>query len=177
MDGDEKEIVSLQKTEDLEPRVAQLYAMLEKVREKLHKRVSDLSTEALDYTPNAERIESIGTLLLHIAAVEWSWIFEDLGGLEMDYEKWKHAFALREGIPQIEKKSLQFYLERLEEVREEVLERISLMTDNELNHLVELNHAAVSIEWILFHIVEHEAMHIGQISMLKRLMPEEYLEP
>lgn len=169
MDGEEKAIISLQKTEHLEPRVAQMYGMLEKVREKLLKRVEDLTLSELDFTPDEENIETIGTLLLHIAAVEWSWIFEDIDGLEMDYEKWRVAFALREKIPQTKGQKLKFYLARLIEVRDEVLKRISTLTDSELGHLVELDHAAVSIEWILFHIIEHEAMHIGQISMLKRL--------
>ena len=82
---------------------------------------------------------------------------------------WKHAFSLREEIPQIKGKKVQFYIKRLAEVRKEVLERISDLTDSHLGHLVELDHAAVSIEWILYHIIEHEAIHIGQISMLKRL--------
>jgi uncharacterized damage-inducible protein DinB len=133
------------------------------------KRVDGLTKKELDFTPDEENIESIGTLLLHIAAVEWSWIFEDMDNLEMDYEKWKHAFPLREKIPQLKGKGLKFYTERLDEVREEVNERISELSDSELGHLVELDQAVVSIEWILFHIIEHEAMHIGQISMLKRL--------
>ncbi len=169
MDGEEKTIISLEMTEELEPRIAQLYAMLQKVREKLLKRIDGLTKKELDYTPDEKSVETIGTLLLHIAAVEWSWIFEDMDGLEMDYEKWKHAFSLREDIPQIKGQGLQFYIEQLAEVREEVLKRLSDMTDSQLSHLVELNQAVVSIEWILFHIIEHEAMHIGQISMLKRM--------
>ncbi|MFW9849553.1 MAG: DinB family protein [Candidatus Thorarchaeota archaeon] len=169
MDGEEKEIVSLQKSENLEPRITQMYGMLEKVRERLLKRIEGLTQKELDFTPNEENIESIGTLLLHIAGVEWSWIFEDMDHQEMDYEKWKHAFAVREGIPQLKGKKLKFYTDRLSEVREEVLERISELSDSELDHLIELDQAAVSIEWILFHIIEHEAMHIGQISMLTRL--------
>ncbi len=169
MDGEEKEVISLQKTEDLEPRLAQMYGMLQKVREKLLERIEGLTQKELDFTPNEESIETIGTLLLHVAGVEWSWIFEDIDHLGMDYEKWKHAFALREGIPQIKGMKVKFYTDRLSEVREEVLERISEFSDSELDHLIELDQAAVSIEWILFHIIEHEAMHIGQISMLKRL--------
>ena len=169
MDGDEKTVISLEMDEGLDPRLAQISAMLQKVREKLLKRIAGLTKKELDYTPDESSVETIGTLLLHIAAVEWSWIFEDMDGLEMDYEKWKFAFPLREDIPQIKGKGLKFYIDRLTEVREEVLERISELSDNELGHLIELDQAVVSIEWILFHIVEHEAMHIGQISVLKRL--------
>lgn len=28
-----------------------------------------------------------------------------------------------------------------------------------------------SIDWILFHLVEHEAHHTGQVELLRRLLP------
>lgn len=169
MDGDEKRIIVLNRSEDLSPSVALWFSMMDKVRSRLLKQVDGLSIEELDFTPDDKSVETIGTLILHIAAVEWSWIFEDIDGVEMDYEKWKHAFALREDIPQQKGKKLKFYLDQLESVRSDVLKRLSEFNDSELHHLVDIGAAVVSIEWILFHIIEHEAMHIGQISMLKRL--------
>ena len=136
---------------------------------RLLKRIDGLTKKELDFTPYDDRIESIGTLLLHIAAIEWSWIFEDIDRQEMDYEEWKHAFVLREGIPQLKSKKLKFYMDKLEDVRKDVFNRLTTITDSELDHLINIGEAAVSIEWILFHIIEHEIMHIGQISLLKRL--------
>ena len=144
--------------------------MMARVRSRLLRVVEGLTDEEIDYSPDMERIETIGTLLLHIAAVEWSWIFEDIDGKEMDYEKWKHAFALREeNLPQLTKQGLQFYIDRLLEVRSEVFVRLRNLDDSNLHILVDVGSAEVSIEWVLFHILEHEAMHIGQISILKRL--------
>ncbi len=165
----EKSIITLERTDDLSPRVAFLYSMLEKVRERLLKRVKGLRIKDLDYTPDEKNVESIGTLLLHIAAIEWSWIYEDMDGQEMDYEEWKLAFSLREEIPQIKGRKLKFYLDKLDHVRQQVKERLTRIDDTELDLLVDIGHAAVSIEWILFHLIEHEAMHIGQISVLQRL--------
>ncbi|MFX1367186.1 MAG: DinB family protein [Promethearchaeota archaeon] len=165
----EKSIIALERTDDLSPRAAFLYSMLEKVRERLLKRVKGLRIKDLDYTPDEKNVESIGTLLLHIAAIEWSWIFEDMDGQEMDYEEWKLAFSLREEIPQIKGKKLKFYLDKLDHVRQQVKERLARIDDTEMDLLVDIGHAAVSIEWILFHLIEHEAMHIGQISVLQRL--------
>ena len=165
----EKSFIALERTDDLSPRIAFLYSMMEKVRERLLNRVKGLTIKDLDYTPDEKNIESIGTLLLHIAAVEWSWIFEDMDGQEMDYEEWKLAFSLREEIPQIKGKKLKFYLDKLDLVRQDVKDRLTRIEDSELDHLVDVGHAAVSIEWILFHLIEHEAMHVGQMSMLRRL--------
>ena len=90
----------------------------------------------------------------------------------MDYEEWKHAFALREEIPQLKGKKLKFYTDKLSQVRGDVHNRLTLLTESELDHLIDIGEAAVSIEWILFHIIEHEIMHIGQISLLKRLQEQ-----
>lgn len=41
------------------------------------------------------------------------------------------------------------------------------MNDNELNRLTEGEDTAVSIQWILLHLVEHEALHVDQDALLK----------
>lgn len=164
-----KRKIILEKDKELTSRVAALYSMMEKVRDRLLRRIESLSDVDFDYSPLGRQIETIGTLLLHIAAVEWSWIFEDIGDTAMDYEKWKHAFALREDIDQLTGQDKQFYLDRLSEVREEVYAWLKQIDDEKLDELIALGDAKVSIEWILFHLIEHEAMHIGQISILSRM--------
>jgi uncharacterized damage-inducible protein DinB len=170
MQDDKRAVVRLERPSELAPRVADYYAMMEKTREKLIRTVQGLETKQIDFTPTPDRIESIGTLLFHIAAVEWAWIFQDIGGQEMDYELWKHGFALREGIPQIRGNDISFYLERLNKVRDAVFNRLKSFSDNQLGNLVEVDDDIVSVEWILFHLIEHEAIHIGQASVLLRLM-------
>ena len=146
-----------------------LLAQLKQVRERLLEVISGINSDILDFTPDEKNIETIGTLLLHIAAVEWSWIFEDIFGLEMDFEKWKYAFPLRKSVnlPQLKGKSKLFYLNRLNEVRTRMIERLKEISD--FNQLVASENNRYSIEWILFHLIEHESIHIGQISLLKRL--------
>ena len=109
------------------PRLAKLILMLNNVRESLLRELKDVSQEALDYTPNMKKIETIGTLLLHIAGVEWSWIFEDIHKMDMDFEEWKYSFALRQNLdpPQLTGKSLGFYLDKLNEVRKSVIESLA----------------------------------------------------
>ncbi len=169
MSEESKDLITLDRRGDLSPRVALLFSMMVRTRGRLLRVVEDLTDSEIDYSPDMKKIETIGTLLLHIAAVEWSWIFEDIDGEEMDYEKWKHAFALREEIPQLTKQGLQFYIDRLIEVRSDVFARLRNLDDSKLHKLVDVGSAEVSIEWILFHLLEHEALHIGQISLLSRL--------
>ena len=169
MSGNIKRTIELTRKKELTPRVGLLFSMMEKAREKLLDRVEDLTLEEMDYSPAGRRVETIGTLLLHIAAVEWSWIFEDIGDTAMDYEKWKHAFPLREDIDQLTKQGKEFYIKRLAKVRSEVFNWLKSIDDKELDRLIPLGDTDVSIEWILFHLIEHEAIHVGQISILSRM--------
>lgn len=168
----------LKNYEELTPRVSYYYSMLQEVRERLLSIIDDLAEEILDFTPDERNFETIGTLLLHIAAIEWSWVFEDIDGLEMDYDKFKHAFALRldVDIPQLKGKKKQFYLNQLKEVREEVFQRLTDFSDEDLDNIVGSNSDKFSIEWVLFHILEHETMHIGQILLLRRLYAKQIFE-
>ncbi|MFW9787587.1 MAG: DinB family protein [Candidatus Thorarchaeota archaeon] len=169
MSEETKQIVTLERDNELSPRIALFYAMLERTRGRLVRRVETLSKETLDFSPDRKSVESIGTLLIHIAAIEYSWILEDIAGKEMEYEKWKYAFSLRENIDQITGESVEFYLSRLKEVREEVFDFLKTLSDENLDSIIDVDSEKVSIEWILFHLIEHEAMHIGQISVLRRL--------
>jgi uncharacterized damage-inducible protein DinB len=171
MNNNQEKIFKLDKSTDLSPRVATWYAIMKDSRKYLIEIIESLDEKALDFTPHEERIETIGTLLMHIAGVEWSWIFEDIDGIEMDFERFKYGFALRPSvnIPQIKGKSKQFYLGELKEVREQVYERLCKLKDEELEEMVGSDEQRYSIEWILFHIAEHEMMHIGQILLLRRM--------
>ncbi|MFW9805895.1 MAG: DinB family protein [Candidatus Thorarchaeota archaeon] len=168
MTEDDEQIL-LDRNSELSPRVALLFSMLERTRRSLRRRVEDLSKDVLDFSPEPKKVETIGTLLLHIAAVEWGWIFEDIAGKEMEYEKWKYGFPLRENINQIKGEDVEFYLSKLEEVRQDVFNFLKTLSDKDLDSIIEVDSEKVSIEWILFHLIEHEAMHIGQISVLNRL--------
>ena len=161
----------LSKDSNLTRSLAILESQMEEVRNNLLKQIEKISEEKIDYSPDEHEIETIGTLLLHIAAVEWSWIFEDIDGREMDYEEWKYAFPLRPSvnIPQLKGKDKRYYLEKLHQVRDNVKKRMYEMTDEDLERTVMSGGDSFTIEWVFHHLIEHESLHLGQIQLLSRL--------
>lgn len=156
----------------MEPRIASYLGMFNENRNRLNRILEDVSDEMLDFTPNPENVESIGTLLLHIAAVEWGWIFGDIDGVRTERpDVWKHGFHFwLDDTEQITGKSLQYYLDELSRVRELIQERMMKMTtDDDLLRVIESEGESHEVEYILFHLINHEAQHFGQISLLKRL--------
>jgi uncharacterized damage-inducible protein DinB len=168
-------LFTLVKDRDLSPRVALWFSMMQDVHKWLLQMIESLSDEEIDYTPDERKIETIGTLLPHIAGVEWGWIFGDIDGKEVEHEKWKHAFALSPDVdvPQLKGQGKEFYLNRLSEVRDEVYQRLNRMQNDDLDKLVTSEGKKFSIEWILYHLIEHEAIHVGQISVLSRMFRKE----
>lgn len=157
--------------EKLSPKVAVVYAMLFETRNQLLREISDLTQEQLDYSPNITKVETIGTLLFHIAAIEFSWFFEDIYGEEFKEEEWKYALALRYNFepPQLKNKPLSFYMEKLQKLRERVYITLQQWKDVDLNQPVKSDDYYYTKIWILHHIQQHESHHIGQINFLKRL--------
>ncbi|MHA2101387.1 MAG: DinB family protein, partial [Candidatus Kariarchaeaceae archaeon] len=92
-----------------------LFGQLEETRQRLLSLVEKIPEDIIDKTPNLENIESIATLLDHIAAIEWSWIFEDIDGKHMVEEKCKYAFATRSwsAVKQRTGMGKKYYVDRL----------------------------------------------------------------
>lgn len=161
------------------PGVGRWAAQLAETRRNLLAPVAGLSPAQLAWHPDPET-ESIGIQLLHVAAVEWSWVFEEiLGRHGDDYDGWEEAIPIRLGLPQVGGRPLASFTERLDRVRGEVLEALRGLTDDDLGRLVagvpddgkEPGARLYAIDWILFHLVEHEAHHAGQVELLARLLP------
>ena len=151
--------------------------MLEDVRARTKKYVEGLTQAQLEWFPNA-KVESIGTLLVHIAAVELSWIQEDIKRDQMG-EEWKAGFPIRFDIPQISDEPLEYFIGLLDSTRAVTRDVLAGLTDRDLaREVVSLDDEdnpdapRYTIEWILYHLVEHEAHHKGQIAVMKRMLPE-----
>ena len=165
------------------PGIGRYVAQLTETRGELLAPVVGLTPEQLAWHP-IDDAESIGTQLLHVAAIEWSWFFQDIFGRpDADYDGWEEAFPLRVGIPQVTGKPLAYFTDRLERVRSEVLVAMRDLTDDDLLRLVgegepdedeEPRARLYSIDWVLFHLVQHEAHHAGQVELLRRLLPDEH---
>jgi uncharacterized damage-inducible protein DinB len=150
----------------------------EMLRAELREIVSDLSDEELAsrISPGAHQI---GGLILHIGEAESGWIHAIIAGKELDEEakKFAHWYDTTETDFAEKGYSARDCIERVDKIGELSREILAKFTDEDLERLFGYERssgerAEVSLRWVLHHLIDHEANHKGQISMLKRLLRE-----
>jgi uncharacterized damage-inducible protein DinB len=160
------------------PQIGTLVSMLTWMRPAVTGPVKGITQANLDYLFDANA-NSIGALLLHLAATETLYQLMTFDGLDFDHfpkvwkERWDAAMNLGDaGRKTIKGHDLDFYLSNLQEVREKSLAEFKkrddawLMTVDQKWGWGPTNNYC---KW--FHVCEHESHHAGQIDLLLKRLP------
>jgi uncharacterized damage-inducible protein DinB len=160
------------------PQIGTLISMLDWMRNVVYGSVRNLSTAQLDYLHD-EKSNSIGAMLLHLAATERYYQLHTFDGLKWD--TWSEALKKQWDVPMklgpeartaIRGHSLDYYLNTLKEVRATTLQELGKRDDKWL--------MAVDKDWFWgptnayckwFHVCEHESNHNGQIKWIVGRLP------
>ncbi|WP_396953649.1 DinB family protein [Neobacillus sp. MER 74] len=145
---------------------------LEDVRRTLLTELTGISQTILD-TKIDER-QTIGSLLYHIALIEADWLYEEVLVTEWDPEilsmfPFEHRSA-DGSLAHVEGQSLEEHFYRLNKVREVFLSHFQSMDLTDWRKPRVLEPYDVTPEWVVYHLIEHESHHRGQIfQMLRKL--------
>ena len=160
--------------EPFSPNVGTLVSMLNWMRPVVLRSVKGLAVAQLDYLHDA-KANSIGALLLHLAAIERLYqinTFEGKkwGDVDREAEKeWGVPARLgKEARKSIKGHELAYYVDKLKEVREHTLAELQKRDDAWLMQ-VDADSTNNYCKW--FHVCEHESNHNGQIKWLKARLP------
>jgi uncharacterized damage-inducible protein DinB len=153
-----------------EPTIAPWIWALEDTRALTLEELGGLEPPLLDWTP-PEGGNSIGTLLYHIAAIEADWLYVDALGqafpsqiealLPYDVRDAQGVLTAVRGL------TLEQHLARLDAVRAALLEAYRALSLEAFRRPRSLPTYQVTPEWVLHHLVQHEAEHRGHIAMLR----------
>ena len=155
------------------PEIGHLISMMNYARYTTLHAVQDLSTQQLDYLPNKDS-NSIGALLLHMAAVEIGFQIEVFDGRKPNHKEiseWGAAYELGSlGRTEIKGHSLEFYIEKLNKIRSRTLEELQHKKDEWLYEERQSDNHNSNNYFIWFHVFEDEINHRGQIRILRKLL-------
>jgi hypothetical protein len=159
------------------PEIGTLVSMLAFTREQVEHNVKGMSQADLDYLLDA-KANTIGALLLHLAATETYYGLNTFGGVSWgawpDDVKTKWDIPMNLGEParkSIKGHSLDFYLSTLHESREKNLAEFRKRDDKWLAVVAKEGDLSANNYAKWFHVAEHESNHDGQIKFLKSRAP------
>lgn len=154
------------------PQIGVMVDMLEDLKDRITEMTRDLSQTETDFLFD-EKANSIGALIMHIAANEAYYQVETLEGRTWTKEEsdfWGAAAGL--GAKQrveLKGKPIKYYLELWDEVRAKTLAGLKLKDDTWFAANIE---EGINNHWVWYHVLEHSANHMGQISLVKNRLPE-----
>lgn len=146
---------------------------LEDTRQRTLHAVKEINPGVIDWVP-PHGTNSIGTLLYHIAAIEMDWLYMDI--LEQEAfppevaALFPHDVRDSEGrLTRIQGRSIEEHLDLLSTTRAILLEVFQGITDENFHETRSLEHYDVTPEWVVYHLIRHEAEHQGQIMQLRKI--------
>ncbi len=156
-----------------------LYAMQQELRERLLKAIAELTPSQMVWVPE-DGGNSIGMIVLHIAEAELFWMQYVGTGNDLTPEQ-KAEFRTTEfgdpKAPPLPEKPVGWFSERLHEARRTTQTFYATLADAALHDRRpfvddEGREYEFSLRWIIYHLLEHEAGHRGQILTLRRRLME-----
>jgi hypothetical protein len=153
------------------PQIGRLVSMMNYVRSTTLSAVASLGVNELDYLHDAQS-NSIGALLLHIAAAEAGYQVATFYGRGLDEEekrRWGAALELGDRARrEIKGHELDYYVRTLEHVRGNTLVELRQRADEWLDDSASMSSGQrVNNYFKWFHVVGHEINHRGQIRWLR----------
>ncbi len=146
--------------------------VLEDIRAGTKRIVAGIDAAALDWAP-LPALNSIGTLLAHLAIVEADWLYTEV--LEHDFPQEVTALlppTARDPhghLTRVGGRAVAEHLAVLDAVRARLLAVFLPLSPAEYRCIRHLPEYDVTPEWCLYHLVEHEAAHRGEIALLRTL--------
>jgi uncharacterized damage-inducible protein DinB len=148
-------------------RVIDLFSHWAQVRNDLMTTIDHFDDDDLDYVPFPNSW-SVGQILLHIASAEEGW-FQYV--VRQEYDQWPADFKLKDH-PSKDKIKV-----KLLEVHDRTIEFITTLEIEDLNTIIDYPWDGKGrLGWIIWHVIEHEIHHRGELSLILGMLGREGLD-
>ncbi len=147
-------------------KLSEMFSHWEQVRNDLLKTINKFTEEELTFVPY-DGSWIIGQIMLHIADCEDNWLH---GVVRREFEPW--IFYEFEFYP-----NKALILEQLYKAHSRTVKFLETLDENNLDDKYAIpNGEEFTLRWIIWHVLEHEIHHRGELSMALGLLGREGLD-
>ena len=170
MASNEKEYKVVEPKFSGEPEIGRWLWALDDTRNETLREVERWTLEMLMWLP-PDNVSSIWTILYHIADIEVDWLFVEV--LEQSIPKvitdlFPYPTRDTQGhLTEVSSYDLDVHLARLTIVRSLLVEAFMKMDLADFRRVRTFEHYDVTPEWVIHHLIQHEAEHRGQLGSLR----------
>jgi uncharacterized damage-inducible protein DinB len=147
---------------------SQIFSHWKQVRKDLLETIDKFTQEELHYKP-FETCHPAGRIMLHIADAEEGWFRYFVA---RQREAWPQDYTLEHYPTQADIKAL------LTEVHARTEAYLESLTEDDLERQIELrgHDSSLPLGWIIWHVLEHEIHHRGELSLILGMLGKEGLD-
>lgn len=151
--------------------VGRWLAALEDARRDTVRELDTVTAPMLDWRPPL-LLDSIGTLLYHIALIEMSWLMDEIfaGEEPPDWLRAVLPFPDRDAegrLTRVAGEPLEVHVQRLARIRDYLIERLRTLPNDDFHSLRRLERYDVAPDWVLHHLLQHEAEHRSHVAFVR----------
>lgn len=147
--------------------IGNMIAMLDNLKERVERHVVNLNQEGTDYLLDANSNRP-GAIIYHLAATEayyQVYTLEGRGFNAEEKEKWETALNLGDKARiEFKNKPIQYYIDIYDDVRKRTKELLKTKDDKWFKSKI----GNMSMHWAWFHVMEHQANHMGQLALITK---------
>lgn len=158
---------TIEEQKGFSPHIGVVISMLDDLKQRVTRSVRDLSQEETDFLLD-ENSNRIGAMILHLAATEKYYQVYTFEGRQLNAEEsatWDVAQNLGDtGRAELVGKPISYYLDIWDEVRAETKRLLKTKDDKWFKSKVPFS--SMNNHWAWYHVMEHQANHMGQIRMI-----------
>ena len=155
----------------IEPAIGRMLWMIEDTRALTLDALSGVDEHQLDWLPS-DGVNSIGTLLYHIAAIEADWLFVEVREEPFpEHVTARFDYRVRDAtgrLTVVTGRTLEDHLALLGTIRYLLLDTFAGMAMANYQRPRTMPKYDVTPEWVLHHLMQDEAEHRADISELRR---------
>lgn len=149
--------------------IGNMISMLDNLKRRVERHVTNLDQEGTDFLLD-ENANSPGAIIYHLAATEAYYQVYTFEGRSFNAEeraKWEMALNLGdEARKEFKNKPINYYMDIYDEVRAKTKKLLKTKDDDWFKKKV----GNMTNHWAWFHVMEHQANHMGQLALIKKRM-------